>query len=148
MNAWLISIVGIVVVGVIAELLLTDSPVAKFIKGIWGFFLLFVIVQPIPGLLRNIEINDPDFDWDWGMIGTINNQSAEGLARNTQIALASAGFENIIITIKPRQNVTSFQVETVFINASAANINDRVDIIRIVMAVTRATNDQIVFFGG
>ena len=104
MTAWLISIVGIVVIGVIVELLLTESNMSRFVRSIWGFFLLFVIVQPIPGFLRNMDVGEIDMDWDWGLIGQINNQSAEGLARVAQIALTNAGFENVIITVKPDMN--------------------------------------------
>ena len=155
MSSWLISIVGIVVVGVIVELLLSDSNMSRFVRSIWGFFLLLVIVQPIPGFVRNLDVGNVEIDWDWGLIGQINTQSATGLARNTELGLANSGFENVLITIKPNMNSTSFQVSEVHINASAVtvrhnrpNINTQDEIIRIVRLITRATDNQIIFFGG
>jgi len=148
------SIVGIVVIGVVVELLLTDSPMSRFVRSIWAFFLLFVIVQPIPGFIRDIDVGNVDMDWDWELIGNINTQSATGLARNTEVALANAGFQNVLITIQPDMQSPSFRAQSVHVNASAINvtnnrpnINVRTEVIRIVMLITRTNEDQIHFFG-
>ncbi|MDR0975726.1 MAG: stage III sporulation protein AF [Christensenellaceae bacterium] len=52
MSAWLLSIVGVIVVGAVLEIMLGESGISKFVKGIYGFFILFVIVSPLPKLIK------------------------------------------------------------------------------------------------
>lgn len=52
MAAWLGSILGVVVVGVIVELLTQNRRMGNFIRSIYGFIVLLVIVSPLPNLLK------------------------------------------------------------------------------------------------
>ena len=52
MAAWLASILGVVVVGVVVELLTQNRRMGNFIRSIYGFVVLLVIVAPLPKLLK------------------------------------------------------------------------------------------------
>jgi hypothetical protein len=56
MTAWLLPIIGVVIVGVLVELVSGDTRMGKFVRSIYSFIILFVIVQPIPKLL-NEKVN-------------------------------------------------------------------------------------------
>lgn len=58
MNAWLLSIVGVVAIGVLLEILLEEGQTTKYIKGVFSLAVVFVIVAPLPKLL------DKNFDFD------------------------------------------------------------------------------------
>lgn len=58
MNTWLLSIVGVVAIGVLLEILLEEGQTAKYIKGIFSLAIVLVIVAPIPKLLNK------NFDFD------------------------------------------------------------------------------------
>ena len=58
MNAWLMSIVGIVSISVLLEIILSDGETSKFIKGIFSLAVVLTIILPLPKLL------DSDFDMD------------------------------------------------------------------------------------
>ena len=152
MSAWLLGIAGIVVIGVIVEIILTDSPMSKFIRSIYGFFVLLVIVSPLPGFFRGGFEVGGNFDYDWELIGTINAQSLDAATRRVQNALAQARFENVIVTITKERDAPSFRIERVFINAigvthNHANINTETEIIRIVTVVLGIREDRIVYVG-
>ena len=134
MTPWLLSIVGITVVGVLIELLLTDSPMSKFVRSIYAFFILFVIVQPIPGFLKNgaaavsgeVFLNTP-------LLETINAQTRAALQARTTEVLDTAGY-NCIVTIFG---------DKVYINASDSTKKDAAAIISIVTAVCNVRPEAV-----
>ncbi|MCL2851223.1 MAG: hypothetical protein FWE01_02575 [Firmicutes bacterium] len=151
MNTWLLSIAGVVVIGVVIELILTKSTMSKFIRTIYAFFILLVIVAPLPGFLRgNISFGGA-FDYDWDLINNIGMQSQIAATNRTIIALEAAGFQNVLITLTAIRDVPNFQIENVFVNATGVvvtndgNINVRDEIIRIVRAILRVSEQQIIY---
>ena len=147
MSSWLLSILGVTAVGVLVELLLTDSPMSKFVRSIYAFFILFVIVQPLPGFLKNASnAVSGEIVLDNELLLTINSQSAAAFQRNTENALSIAGFENIIITIDYDKNAQSFKIKRVYVNAFGTDIKHRADIIRIVTAVCNVSEEEVEYF--
>lgn len=53
MSAWLMSIVGVVAVGVLLEIMLPEGETNKYIKGVFALAVVLVIVAPIPKLFKN-----------------------------------------------------------------------------------------------
>ena len=59
MNAWLLSIVGVVSLGVLLEILLADGETSKYIKGVFALAVVLVLVAPIPKFMnKNFDINE------------------------------------------------------------------------------------------
>ncbi len=97
MTAWLASIVGVVVIGVILELLIQGRRMENFIRSIYAFIVLFVIVSPLPNLLKT----------DWlatDSVAVINNELVDNItqqSRQFQInqVLQSMGYRDAIVTM-------------------------------------------------
>jgi len=141
MNGWLLSIAGIVIIGVLVEVLLSDSSIHKFVRSIYAFFVLFIIAQPIPGFFRDaakaVETGGA-IELDTELIDRINSQTAAARQKNAQLALEQAGFSGVIVTIHG---------EMVFINAYSISIEKKPDIIKIVRAVTGVSEEGIYYVG-
>ena len=97
MASWLASILGVVVVGVIVELLTQNRRMGKFIRSIYGFIVLLVIVSPLPKLLKA--------DW-WTSRAEemVNAEMLENLAqssRQTRITqtLRLKGYDHALVTV-------------------------------------------------
>ncbi len=97
METWLGSILGVVVVGVVVELLTQNRRMGNFIRSIYGFIVLLVIISPLPKLLKA--------DW-WSMqIGELVDgntvQSLSRYSKQTQIAkiLQAKGYEDALVTV-------------------------------------------------
>jgi len=149
MSAWLLGVAGIVIIGALIEVLLTDSSIHKFVRSIYAFFVLFVIVQPIPAFFRdttNAIQAGGVIELDTRLMETINLQSATALQKNAQLALETAGFEGVIVTIDAAANET-FKIKAIYINALGASINNKQDIIKIVRAVTNVPEEVIYYVG-
>lgn len=56
LSSWLLSIAGISVLSVLIDVILPSGQTNKYIKGIFAFCMVFVIISPIPNFL-NKEFN-------------------------------------------------------------------------------------------
>jgi len=97
MATWLASIVGVVVVGVVVDLMTQGRRMGNFIRAIYGFIILFVIVSPLPNLLK----------MNWEGLPTenlVNAELVENLQQNSkqlQVSqtLRTLGYEKALITV-------------------------------------------------
>lgn len=97
MTAWLASIVGIVVVGVIIELLIQGRRMENFIRSIYAFIVLFVIVSPLPKLLKaEWWTTQPETMINTDFVDHVTQQSRQ--FQVNQI-LQSMGYKDAIITM-------------------------------------------------
>ena len=53
MQGWIISIVCVIVLGVLVEIVLPSGKVAKYVKGTFSLVVIFVIVAPLPKLVKS-----------------------------------------------------------------------------------------------
>ena len=51
-SAWVLSVAGISVLGVLVELILPNGQTKKYIKGVFAFVVVLIIIMPLPKLLR------------------------------------------------------------------------------------------------
>ena len=59
LSNWILSIAGIICLSVVVELILPDGQMNRYIKGIFSFIVVLVILLPIPKLLnKNFNISD------------------------------------------------------------------------------------------
>ena len=58
LSGYILSIVGIILVGVIVDLMLVDGQVKKYIQSIYVLFVIFTIVAPLPSFIDNIKHGD------------------------------------------------------------------------------------------
>lgn len=97
MTAWLASIVGVVVVGVVVELVTQGRRMENFVRSIYSFVVLFVIVSPLPKLLQT--------DWDTiQMENLVDAELVENLlqsSKQVQVSqiLRNMGYENALVTL-------------------------------------------------
>ena len=97
MATWLASIVGVVVVGVVVDLMTQGRRMGNFIRAIYGFIILFVIVSPLPNLLK----------MNWEGLPTenlVNAELVENLQQNSkqlQVSqtLRTLGYEKALVTV-------------------------------------------------
>lgn len=58
MSGWILSIAGMVLTVTLVEVLLPEGSTSKYIKGVISLMVVYVVIAPIPSLLRSeIDIN-------------------------------------------------------------------------------------------
>lgn len=101
MAGWLSSILGVIVVGVIVELLTQNRRMGNFIRSIYGFVVLLVIVSPLPNLLK------ADL-WTGQTNDLINRELLDDLTQNSRQAqvtqtLRVMGYQQVLVTVVDQQ---------------------------------------------
>ncbi len=95
MRAWVLSICGVVFLGLMVDVLSPEGKINKFIKGVFAIILLYVIVNPIVDILgRKFSINT-NVTWQTNdeLISTINEQKLTELKLQIDGVLQQNGYD-------------------------------------------------------
>lgn len=52
MGAWIISITGVICLGILLDIVLPDGKTTKYIRGAFSLIVILVIVSPLPSLMK------------------------------------------------------------------------------------------------
>lgn len=157
MTGYLLSLLGIIMLGVLIDVILPNGSTSKYISGIFAIFVMFVMISPVLKFVNgdynltdhltssDIQINDK-------LLTSINNSKFNELERDMEKELADNGYYNVKIDIKFKQvaeNVEITQVlvylHDVVINENSSNINRYVYIRQLVQSKVAVTKEVIVF---
>lgn len=105
MSAWLLSIVGVVSLGVLIEIIMPEGEHSKYIKGIFSLIVVFVIVAPFPKLLDSDGITDftqgeiAETDMDEASFEAIKESYREKSRQGFDDLLSENGVEGLEYTL-------------------------------------------------
>ena len=117
MKQWVLSIVGIVVLGVLVDVVMPEGESAKYIKGVFGVVAVITIISPIVNLMQNVKLND----WQTQTSSIeVQTETLDSLVTNVrqaqekQIAstLREQGFNPQDVKIKYYENF-DYQIESI-----------------------------------
>ena len=102
-SSWLLSITCVILLSVLAEFVLPDGQVNKFIKVVFSFVILLVIILPLPTLIRS------DFDLSNYMeqetslqddfLEQVNLDKLNSLSESVNTQISNAGIKNVEVAI-------------------------------------------------
>src|SRR5574344_47598 len=128
-SVYILSIVGIVFLGVLIDLIMPDGEMNKYIKGIFSLIALFVIISPVQKVFdKNFNIGDAFYDStavsiDSDFITATNKQVKNQLELTLKSKLTDAGFDNVSVEILCNLSNNQITIEKVIINISKMVIN-------------------------
>lgn len=103
-SAWIMSIAGIICLSVLVELVMPEGQLAKYIKGVFSFIILFVIISPIPKILNNeinissfLEYSDVELQEDY--LYQVNIYKLSAIQKDIEKEVETAGYKEIIVSI-------------------------------------------------
>jgi len=125
-SGWILSILGIIILGMLADMLMSETRLQKYVRAIVSIFTVFVIIAPIPSLLRNIPTFGNHIDGGGSI--NINSDFVERQAvRQYETALAMAlrneGFDNVGVSITGNRNGISVEIRQVILNTQNLVMN-------------------------
>lgn len=121
-SSWLLSILSIVIAGVLVDLILPNGKLNGFIRAIFGFFTVAVIISPIPKLLNkeidfsNIIYNENSTQIDQDYIIATNKKIIESLQIMVEEKLNNEGFSQVDVEIQYIIENYSYKIEKVILN--------------------------------
>ena len=156
-SAWVLSIVGIVMLTLIVDIILPEGQTNKYIKSVFAVITVFVIALPIPSLFNgDIDIGGVLKNEQAGVIDTafIENlmQERAAVVKDELLKEYKAnGIDNVEVEISYKDDV-KFSIEKIFINVknsvivgSDKNINIKEKVLSITINLLDISDENVVF---
>lgn len=129
-SGWIMAVVGISVLGVLVDLILPNGQTKKYIKGVFAFIIVLVIISPLPSLL-NKEFSLSDiFEEDAiviqeDFIYQINRDRLETMENMIKADLSEKGISNVGIIVSANVFTNKMKIDAVFVDLSQVVINEK-----------------------
>lgn len=157
MSAYLLALLGAVVLGVLIDVIIPSGSTSKYISGIFAIVVMFVMISPVLTWVKNdyklsdyftnvdIELNDK-------LLYSINDNKFNVVENDIKQELVDNGYNNVGIDIKfdiESDNVKITQVlvdlSNLVINENISNINRYVYIRQVVLSKVAVSEEVVVF---
>lgn len=161
LSAWVMSIAGIICLSVLVELILPNGQMNKYIKGIFSFIVILVIISPIPTLLGK-EVNlDNMFDSSTQIelqkdyLYQVNLDRVSAMQKDINSQISAQGYQNVEARIDCDIFSSQINYRSIYVDLSNLVISDsavhkdiltiKKDIIAIVLSIVDIKEERVVF---
>lgn len=120
-SAWLLSIAGVVLLSVLAELALPEGQMNKYTKVIFSFVILLVVIMPLPKLFRkDFDINEffgtNENVLQEDYIYQINLDKLTALNKDISSDIKGLGLDNVEVSINANILEETLEIYSVFVD--------------------------------
>lgn len=129
-SSWLLSIACVVVLSVLAEFVLPEGQINKYIKVIFSFVILLVIIMPLPKLfgkefeLRNLfENNQSQLQEDY--LYQVNLNKLNSLSEDIDRQILEAGMDKVVVSINSNIMSQSLEIFGVYVDIKDIKFLDK-----------------------
>ena len=131
-SSWILSIAGIVIISVIVELILPEGSINKYIRSIFSFLVVLVIIAPLPALVgKKFDysqiISQEEFTLQEDYLFQLNVYKTEALQGDLVNVINEAGYENVEVNVSCNNYATSFVVDAIYVELSNLVIMDKAE---------------------
>ena len=130
-SSWLLSIAGVILLSVLSEFVLPDGQINKFVRMIFSFFVLLVIILPLPKIFKN------NFDLSNYLDGTVSLQSdyleqvnldkLNILTQETNIKIKDKGLSKVEVYISANIFAEKLEIYTITIDLREIEYADNLE---------------------
>ena len=157
MSGYLLTLLGVILLGVLVDVILPSGSTAKYISGIFSIFVVFVIVSPLLSFIKkgyNLKdyFSNEQIELDNKLLGSFNKAKFSKLERDIEQELANNGYENVSVCITLDTEENELKIQTIqvditklVIKAKDENINKYVYIRQVIMSRVAVSEEVIVF---
>lgn len=162
LSNWILSIAGIICVSVIVELILPDGQMNRYIKGIFSFIIILVVIMPIPKLLnRDLDFSNifdnSGYEIDSDYLYQVNLDKMNSMKNQIEKQIEKRGYLNVVVSINCDIFDNSMQYKSIFVDLSDLVISGQAehnniskikkDISSIIMAIIDIDEEAILYDG-
>lgn len=157
---WILSITGVICISVIVELILPNGQMNRYIKGIFSFIIILVIIMPIPKLLKlNIDLsnafNTENVKVQEDYLYQMNLDKIMTIKEETEAEIKSKGYNNVVVSINADIFAQKVEFKSISVDISNLVITDkathkdivdiRYDIVKVVQNHVKIEEGKIYF---
>ena len=154
MAGYILSILGIIIAGVIIDIIIPSGSINKYIKGIYSIFVVAVLISPLVRFLnktRDFKISYQEYKVDAELLKYIYSMRASSTEENLENLLSNEGYLNIDIILefsiqneKLEYNSCKVNLKNMVISSDKQHINKYEFIKKIIKENTNLTDERIV----
>ena len=157
-SSWLFSVLGVVLLGVLVDLLLPNGKLNGFTRAIFGFFTLVVIITPFPKMInKEIDLstmifNNATTEIDQDYLEVMTDKIIKTIENDLEKRLENAGFLNVDVIINYnlekyayKINFVSLNIKNLVINGNIAHINKYTEMVQVVTGYVDVEEDNVKF---
>lgn len=121
-SSWVMSIAGIICLSVLIELLMPDGQMNRYIKNIFSFIVILVIILPIPKLMKsnidydNIFYNQGSVEIDENYLYQLNLDRINKLKGDIESEILRNGYKNVSVYLNSSIFDNSMQIKSVSVD--------------------------------
>ena len=155
-SKWLISILSVVISGVLVDLLLPNGKLNGFIRAIFGFLAVTIIISPLPSIINrelsfeNVIYNYGATQIDQDYVDSSIKNIITNLENATEQELKNEGFENVNVVIsyiienyKYTIKKVSLDIKNLVINSNQVHINKYTEMKQIVVNFLNVSTEEV-----
>ena len=151
-SAYILSIVGIVILGVIVDLVLVDGQVKKYVKSVFVLFVIFTLVAPLPNLVSNIkngqvELPSTEVGIDEGYLDIILRQKNNAVINSVERALVDAGISGAEVSVDAEYADNIYTINSIVVDLEKVGFAvARGSVVEIVQSVVDIDEEDIIVY--
>lgn len=151
LSNWILSIAGIICLSVVVELILPDGQMNRYIKGIFSFIVVLVILLPIPKLLnKNFNISDildgSGIEADQDYLYQLNLDKINLVKEQVEEEISKHGYQNIKVYINCDIFDNAMQFKSITVDLTSLVITENAehkDITKIKKDITNIIKNHV-----
>ena len=151
MSKWLISIVGVVFLGILLDLVYPNGKTNAFCRSIFGIMIVCIMISPIVKYKNNdysIDLNNSS------LLTSINESKEFALKSQIEGILRNKGIDGVVVEIESNLLENDFQIENIYVDTSElvltenlTNINKYEVISRTILEFVDIDNERLIIYG-
>ena len=122
-SSYVLTIAGVILLSVVVELVMSEGTISKYIKSIFSFFIIGVIIAPLPSLISSDSVSSvfeySEYELQEGYICTLNESRLKTIAAEEEKLLNEEGYSNIDIIF----NVEDLAEADLVISSATINLS-------------------------
>jgi len=119
MKAYVLSILGVTICGIIIDVIIPSGKINNYIKSIYSIFVVAVILTPLINFFskgKDFTLNYQDYAVNEKLLNFISNSKVDALEKELQQALINEGYSGVDINL-------NFSLENDEIVYNSCNVN-------------------------
>ena len=131
-SSWILSIAGVISISVIVELILPEGSLNKYIRSIFSFVVVLVIIAPLPGLVgKNFDFSQISIEEEYTLqedyLFQLNVYKTEALQTQLANDIEQAGYENVKVSVSCENYSTNFTITAIYVELQNLVILDKAE---------------------
>ena len=155
-SIWILSIIGVVMIGVLVEIILPEGKTNTLLKSVVAVASIFIIISP----LKNIDFKSINFfnmfssiEIDSSFVEDQRKNMIETLQTQIENDLTDSGYLNVSVQLQVDKESEYLEFNNIFVDlrnlvlsSENLNINKYTNIVAIVRQVINVDKDSVIFY--